>query len=88
MAIYEVTLTLNNEELGSTRVDAVDEDDAIETVENDLDISDLTLRMTGYICVGSDEFSVDMEYTPRDIDVENNFGEITFKAIEIEEEDE
>ena len=86
MALYEVSLSLNGENLGSTKVEADHEDDALDIVQSDLDLTGLTLRMTGYICVGSDEFSVDMEYTPRDIDVENNFGEISYEVIEIEEE--
>jgi hypothetical protein len=84
MATYEVTVTLNDENLGTTTIEADNEDEAIETAEAELDLTGLTLSLTGYLCIGDEEFEVNMEYTPRDIDVENNFGNPVFTAIEIE----
>jgi hypothetical protein len=84
MATYEVTVTLNDENLGTTTIEADTEDEAIEIAEADLDLTGLTLSLTGYLCIGDEEFEVNMEYTPRDIDIENNFGNPVFTAIELE----
>jgi len=84
MATYEVTITLNDENLGNVTIEAENEDEAIELAEADLDLTGLTLSLTGYLCIGDEEFEVNMEYTPRDIDVENNFGNPVFTAIELE----
>lgn len=84
MATYEVTVTLNDDNLGNVVIEAENEDEAIELAEADLDLTGLTLSLTGYLCIGDEEFAVNMEYTPRDIDIENNFGNPVFTAIELE----
>ena len=84
MALYEVTIELNSYTIGSTKIEAEHEDEAIEIVEAELDLTGLNLVLTGDISIGSDEFTIYMDYAPRDTDVEMNFGAFTFTAIELE----
>lgn len=86
MPIYEVTITLNGNNLGNTKIEAEDENEAIEIVEAEIDLN-LDMKLVGTININSDEFDVNEEFQARDVDVEAMFGAIEYSAIELEEEE-
>jgi len=86
MPMFEVSLEIDGEQIFATKIEAEDEDDALDTAQNEVDMTDLTMSLTGYISINGEDFEVKKEFNCRDSDVEMMFGELGWGVTELEEE--